>query len=60
MQAQPWPHFSPTPETLPLLLNTLQEKGFKLLVFLSARRAFPKEEIPFHRIRNAVTRGAWG
>ena len=50
--------FRQPPETLPLLLNTLKEKGFKLLVFfVGQEEPSLKEEIPFHRIRNASDLG---
>jgi uncharacterized protein (DUF58 family) len=46
------------PESLPLLLNTLKENGFRLLVFfVGAEEPSLKEEIPFHRIRNASDLG---
>ncbi len=52
--------FAKPPETLPLLLNTLKENGFKLLVFfIGEGEALPLgERIPFHRIRNAGDLGS--
>jgi uncharacterized protein (DUF58 family) len=49
------------PEHLPLLLNTLKENGFKLLVFFVGEEdPSLKEEFPFHRIRNASDLGGLG
>ena len=52
--------FAQPPETLPLLLNTLKENGFKLLVFfIGEGEALPSGEgIPFHRIRSAGDLGS--
>jgi uncharacterized protein (DUF58 family) len=48
------------PETLPLLLHSLKENGFKLLLFfIGEGEASPLEEgIPVHRIRNAGDLGS--
>ena len=47
--------FANPPETLPLLLHSLKENGFKLLVFVIGEgEALPwGEGIPVHRVRNA-------
>jgi uncharacterized protein (DUF58 family) len=47
--------FAEPPGTLPLLLNSLKENGFKLLVFfIGEGETLPwGEGIPVHRIRNA-------
>lgn len=47
--------FATPPETLPLLLHSLKENGFKLLLFVIGEgEALPwGEGIPVHRIRNA-------
>jgi hypothetical protein len=52
--------FAKPPATLPLLLNSLKENGFKLLVFfIGEGEALPLGEgIPFHRIRNAGDLGS--
>ncbi len=51
---------SKPPEILPLLLNTLKQNGFKLLVFfIGEGEAFPLGEgIPFYRIRNGAGLGS--
>lgn len=47
--------FANPPETLPLLLHSLKENGFKLLLFVIGEgEALPwGEGIPVHRVRNA-------
>jgi uncharacterized protein (DUF58 family) len=47
--------FATPPETLPLLLHSLKENGFKLLLFVIGEgEALPwGEGIPVHRVRNA-------
>jgi uncharacterized protein (DUF58 family) len=47
--------FATPPETLPLLLHSLKENGFKLLLFVIGEgEALPLGEgIPVHRVRNA-------
>jgi len=52
--------FAKPPETLPLLLHSLKESGFKLLLFFMGEGASsPLEEgIPVHRIRSAGDMGS--
>ncbi len=52
--------FAKPPETLPLLLHSLKESGFKLLLFFMGEgEALPREEgIPVHRIRSAGDLGS--
>jgi uncharacterized protein (DUF58 family) len=52
--------FAKPPETLPLLLHSLKENGFKLLLFfIGEGEAFPLGEgIPLYRIRNAGDLGS--
>jgi uncharacterized protein (DUF58 family) len=52
--------FGKPPEGLPLLLNSLKENGFKLLVFFVGEEAPSSEdEIPFYRIRDASDLGSF-
>jgi uncharacterized protein (DUF58 family) len=52
--------FAKPPETLPLLLHSLKESGFKLLLFsMGEGEVLPREEgIPVHRIRSAGDLGS--
>ena len=52
--------FAKPPETLPLLLHSLKDNGFKLLLFyIGEGEASPWEQgIPVHRIRNADDLGS--
>jgi uncharacterized protein (DUF58 family) len=52
--------FAKPPETLPLLLHSLKESGFKLLLFFMGEgEALPREEgMPVHRIRSAGDLGS--